>query len=536
MKLSQETTAPLTLQASRYCSLSSIPHKRNNIFGSIRETARFLFIAEQDPTYIYWSLGIITFCGLVLRVLVINQPIGYDEAYTFIYFASKPFKFILADYHAPNNHILNSLLIGMAYRILGDHIWIVRLPALIASVLALPAVYFMARRFYTSHQALAASAVLAIYPSLIRATANGRGYMLVILFSFLLANIAGLLVNKQSRTALAAYAVIGALGFYSIPIFLYPMAGISLWVVATYLIGDEPRRIKFTKLTLFLGACLGGGLLTFLFYSPVIFFGTGLHSIIGNDIVAPQTWSNFLDSFNPRVTKTWADWTASLSPTIRNLLSGGFLLSLIFYRKASNQKLPMQLFLFLAIAIVLILQRVIPLPRIWIFLEIFCVVFAVVGLVWLLEILAKIIIRQGHFEKFFPSTILLFTIVIFISTIVTKQSPEAVAERGKLPEQFAADYLAAHLKPGDTILAIAPVDMRTAYYLKIGGVPYDVFYQRDHPAEFQNVLVIIRHREALNTPEKVVEFFHLLPKLEMTSAELVYEYGELQIYSIPIIK
>ena len=478
-------------------------------------------------------MGIITICALVLRVLVMNQPIGYDEAYTFIYFASKPFKFILADYHAPNNHILNSLLIGIVYRILGNHTWIVRLPALIASILAIPAAFLMARRFYSMNQALAASAVLAIYPSLIRATANGRGYMLVILFSFLLANFGGVIVNKTDRRALTAYAITGALGFYSIPIFLYPMAGISLWVVATYLVSNEPWRNRFMNLAVFLGACVGSGLLTFVLYSPVVFFGTGLHSIIGNDIVAPQTWSNFLDNFNPRVTKTWADWTASLSPAISYLLSGGFLISLIFYRKASNQKLPMQFFLFLAIAIILVLQRVIPLPRIWIFLEIFCVVFSVVGLMWLLETITKKLNRQNRFDKLFPFVILLFAIVIFINTLLTRQSPEAIAERGILPEQFAADYLAAHLRPGDTILAIAPIDMRAAYYLKIEGVPYSVFYQRDHPAEFQNALVIIRHREELNTPEKVVDFFHLTPKLDMARAELVYEYGELQIYFIP---
>jgi len=481
-------------------------------------------------------LGLITICGLVLRLLVINQPIGYDEAYTFIYFASKPFKFILADYHAPNNHILNSLLIGIAYRILGNHTWIVRLPALIASVLAIPAVYFMARRFYSLDQALAAAAVLAVYPSLVRATGNGRGYMLVILFSFLLANIAGLLVQRQDRTALAAYAITGALGFYSIPIFLYPMAGISLWVIATHLSSDEPWRQRFNNIGAFMIACLGCGLLTFILYSPVIFFGTGLRSIISNDIVAPQTWSNFLDSVNPRVTRTWADWTASLSPAIRDLLSGGFLLSLFLYRKVSNQRLPMQLFILIAIAVILVLQRVIPLPRIWIFLEIFCVVFATVGIIWLLRTVARNIIQPARLDRLFPVAILLFMLAFFIQTLLIRQSPQAVAKRGILPEQFAADYLAAHLKPGDTILAIAPIDMRTAYYLKIAAVPYDVFYQKDHPADFQNALVIIRHREELNTPEEVVDFFQLLPRLDMASAALVYEYGELQIYSIPANK
>jgi dolichyl-phosphate-mannose-protein mannosyltransferase len=514
-------------------SLSSIPHRLKNTINSINNIARSVFVTEQDSRQIYWILAVITLCGLILRVLVMNRPIGYDEAYTFIYFASRPFKYILADYHAPNNHILNSILIGVAYRILGSHVWIVRVPAFIASVLCIPAAYFMARRFYTSNQALAASAVLAIYPSLIQSTANGRGYMLVILFSLLLANIAGALIYKQDRAGLIAFAVTAALGFYAVPIFLYPMAGISLWAVTTYLISAEPWQIKLNHLAVFLVTCIGSGLLTLVFYSPVILFGTGLDSIINNEIVTSRSWSYFFESLNPRITRTWADWTVALSPAVKYLLSGGFLLSVIFHRKASSQRLPLQLFLFLAIAILLVVQRVAPLPRIWIYLEIFCVIFSVAGLTWFMAALLKRTVGQINIDAVFPPIILLFTITIFVNSIRIMRDPAAVAERGKMPEQYAADYLTDHLKPGDTILSIAPVDIRTAYYLKINGVSYDVFYQRDHPVEFQNALVIFRHREERNTPEKVVDFFQLLPKLDMASAELVYEYGELQIYSIP---
>jgi 4-amino-4-deoxy-L-arabinose transferase-like glycosyltransferase len=267
---------------------------------------------------------------------MINRPIGYDEAYTFIYFASRPFKYILADYHVPNNHILNSLLIGIAYRILGSHTWIVRLPAFIASVLTIPAAYFAARRFYTYNQALAASAVLAIYPSLIQSSANGRGYMLIILFSFVLANIAGMLVHKQNRTSLLAFAITGALGFYAIPIFLYPMVGVSLWVAVTYLTSNESWRNKITQLAAFLGACVASGLLALVLYSPVILFGTGLDSIFNNNIVASHKWAYFIQSLSPRIMKTWRDWKTGLSPEIRYLLLSGFLLSLFFYRFESK--------------------------------------------------------------------------------------------------------------------------------------------------------------------------------------------------------
>lgn len=514
--------------------MKSVRNKTQRISQAIRGQIRALFIVEQDPSSIYWILGVITLCALILRVLIISRPIGYDEAYTFIYFSSRSLKYILADYHAPNNHILNSLLIWVSYQILGSQLWIVRVPAFIASVLTIPAAYFAVRKIGTYNQALAAAAVLAIYPSLIRASANGRGYMLVVLFSFLLANFAGILVNRQNRTILLAFAVTGALGFYTIPIFLYPMAGISLWVAATHVMGNDPLQKKLHRLALFLGACVFSGLLTILLYSPVIIFGTGFDSIVNNEIVTPRTWSYFIESLNPRITKTWADWTGSLSPATRYVLSGGFLISLLFYRKASNQKIPLQLFLFLAVASLLVLQKVAPLPRIWTYLELFCVVFAITGLVWIIESLLKRISGWRRIEQALSILILLFTITIFTGSVAATQNESAIADRNRPPEQYAADYLTNHLEPGDTILSIAPVDMRTAYYLKINGVPYDVFYQRDHPVEFKNALVVLRKDENLNTLDQVVGFFQLLPKLNLASAKLVFEYGVLQVYSVPI--
>ena len=112
---------------------------------AFRDILKHLFVPADDPGYIKIFLGIVTLIAVILRLYIINDPIGYDEAYTFINFSSKPFKFILADYHAPNNHILNSVLIGIIYRILGDHIWIVRVPAFIASVLGVPVSFILLR-------------------------------------------------------------------------------------------------------------------------------------------------------------------------------------------------------------------------------------------------------------------------------------------------------------------------------------------------------------------------------------------------------
>jgi hypothetical protein len=256
----------------------------------LRGIVEHLFLPAKDSVSIFLILGGITLIGLILRLLDINKSIAYDEAYTFIHFASRPFKHILADYSAPNNHIFHTILVGIAYRLFGGQPWVLRLPAFIAGISMAPAMYITARRFFSSPQALAASGLIAVTPLFINYSVNGRGYTMLVLFALLLANFAGILVIRQSKPALIAFTLTAALGFYTIPIFLYPMAGISSWVVVTYLFGKESREIKLRKLGMFLGICTLSLFLTIILYSPVILFGSGLSYIIGNDIVRSLSW------------------------------------------------------------------------------------------------------------------------------------------------------------------------------------------------------------------------------------------------------
>ena len=59
----------------------------------------------------------------------------YDEALTFNEFASRPLYYGLSYYPDPNNHLLNTLLMHLAFLGLGNQPWVLRLPALAAGVL-----------------------------------------------------------------------------------------------------------------------------------------------------------------------------------------------------------------------------------------------------------------------------------------------------------------------------------------------------------------------------------------------------------------
>ena len=494
-----------------------------------------LFLPEKDTRHTYMTLGAIMLIGLYLRIIDLNQSIAYDEAYTFIHFASRPFKHILADYSAPNNHIFHTILVGIAYRLFGGEAWALRLPAFTAGVLMIPAMYIAARRFFSQHQALAAAGLVAVIPLFINYSVNGRGYTMLVLFALLLANFAAILVIQQSKPALFAFTITAALGFYTIPIFLYPMAGICLWVVFTYLVTREPWKEKLQRLGEFLGACLLAGLLTLVLYSPVVVFGSGLSSIVGNEIVKSLSWSTFLENLDPRLLKAWNKWMIGVGSAFEYVFLGGFLISLLFYRTVSNQKmrLPLQIFLALAVAFLLVLQRVSPLPRIWIYLEAFYLMFAAAGVVWLIDLALRKTTGPALAGRMLSLGILLVFLAASTNMLITRAQNPVFQDLDLLPEAYAAEYIAGHLKPEDTIVATGPVDIQTAYYLSLHGIPFDRFYKRDHPAEIQNALVMLRDNSKYKTPESVVEFFELDEALDLSAAELVFEYASVQIYSIP---
>jgi len=508
------------------------PEKRGLSY-TVGATLKHLFISEKDPIWVYLILGAITLIALVVRGMRLTKPILYDEAFTFIQYSSNLFKYTLADYGAPNNHIFHTILVDITYRLFGGQAWILRLPAFTAGVLMVPAVYITARRFFFRHQALAAAALVATATGFINYSVNARGYTMLILFALLLANFAAILVERQSTPALIAYGITGALGFYTIPIFLYPMAGISLWVAITCLVDRDSWRGKLRRLGIFLAVCALSGLLTLLLYSPVIFFGTGFDSIIKNEVVKSLSWSDFVQNLSARLANTWRRWMKDLSPIMQNLLLGGFFLSIFFYRKVSRQKLPLQVFLLLAVAILVSLQRVAPLGRTWLYLQAFYHMFSAAGFIWLTDVLVNQVFGRRLTEVILSIAVLLALIGGFTNIWQETQNEEVLRNRDLPAEEYVAEYLTQHLTLEDTIVAVAPVDMTSAYYLIMNGVPYKRFYQRDHPVQIQNALVILERYSKYNTPESVLDFYKLTPDMDLEKTEWVYEYGQVQVYSVP---
>ena len=167
------------------------------------------------------ALVLITAFGALLRILELQRPMGSDESATFLYYASRPLLLALTIYGSPNNHLLHTALMHISSAMFGDAEWALRLPAFLAGMAMIPLTYLAARAF-EAEGALIAAALTASWPALIDYSTDARGYTLLCCFTLIAAAAMALVVRSGNSAAVVIFAIASALGFYTVPVMLYP--------------------------------------------------------------------------------------------------------------------------------------------------------------------------------------------------------------------------------------------------------------------------------------------------------------------------
>ncbi|OWY24434.1 hypothetical protein C7N43_36665 [Sphingobacteriales bacterium UPWRP_1] len=209
---------------------------------------------------------------LIKAVYYLQYPVQYDEAWTYNYFLSGNIFVALAVY---NNHPLYVVLAWFFGFLPFDAAVNMRIPVVIFGVLSVLAMIGLLRHFYNYHVSLAASAYFAFSGPVTFYMLYARGYML--LTFFVIASV--YCMFKMLETGKAGeqgeiwnkwtylFAVACALGFYSMPTFIYPYAAIFFYTTAVAL--RRQMRVPW------LGATLVVVVLTLLLYAPML-LGTGV--------------------------------------------------------------------------------------------------------------------------------------------------------------------------------------------------------------------------------------------------------------------
>lgn len=134
---------------------------------------------EKSYDVMLWCVLAAAFFYTLGRAMVV--PVFHDEAATYLYLALLPYPQIM-DYgqqpFAPNNHLLNTVLIKFFTQIFGVSEFVIRLPALIGHAIYLAAVYRICRFIASREIVLGGAVLLAFNPFVLELFSSARGYAL----------------------------------------------------------------------------------------------------------------------------------------------------------------------------------------------------------------------------------------------------------------------------------------------------------------------------------------------------------------------
>lgn len=417
------------------------------------------------------ALAAIAVGAVALRLAFLGQPIRYDEALTFTEFASRPLYYALSYYPDPNNQLLHTLLVHVASSLFGDAPWAIRLPAFLAGVLVVPATYVVARLLYGRDAALLAAALVAASSSLVEYSTNARGYSLLTLWFLVALALAAYLAATGNRLAAVALAVAAALGFYTIPTMLYAFAVVVVWLAWALLrLSSSPSLISVSRshasgrpraaAVLTLAGLLGAtALLTFLLYLPPIIV-SGPENLLSNRFVTPLDATSFATDLPRSLRSTWALWTRDLPAPVVVLLVFGFVGALVRHRALGYGGMPVALAAPVACLPLLLVQRVVPFERVWLFLLPVFLTTASAGLV----AAARPLFRHGR-----PTGLLDVVMVGVAATlgalVLANGSVLASAETGSFPDAEGVTLLLRdRLLGSDSVVTTAPTSLPQLQY------------------------------------------------------------------------
>jgi hypothetical protein len=248
--------------------------------------------------------------------------------------------------------------------------------------------------------------------------------MLWAVFTLIAAALMCHVIRSGNSAAVLLFAIACALGFYTVPVMLYPFVMLVAWGLTSL----QRRRVAI--------AAIGAIVATAILYAPVIVV-SGLRALLSNPYVQPMPFGEFVRALPAYTIAVWKSMTAGV-PLIIQAMIGLALLR----KRVAQAILPA----IVAVAVVLALQRVMPFPRVW--LPLLPLVFCAAAGVRL----------SGRLK---PALTLAICICLGVIA-VGKPRPR---DTGELPAVYAIVRELEHrARPGDAILALPPSEMPLAFY------------------------------------------------------------------------
>lgn len=492
-----------------------------------------IFIQDKDKLHLITFFIILLF-SFIIRLLFINQPIRYDEAYTFVHFVKNPLWMTVADFRSTNNHILHSILVKISVKFFGDSLWAIRLPAFIFGILIVPMAYTIARAFFNKKTAIITMSILSASSILIEFSTNARGYTIVIFIFLVILGLARYIKNNNNIFACVLFSFISSLGFFTMPLMLYPFIVVIVWLFLSILKNDSPinKRTNLKNLIISIFLTI---IFTIILYSRAI-FKFGINSAISSNISSgSRPWSYFFTDQWNFIKAIWLEWNRDIPLVLQIFLAICFVLALIFHRKISKYKINLFIPVIICfIPIVLIQKNSIVFPRHWLFLLLLYVMTAAAGFVLIIELIQNKI----RFKK--PLIIPIISLILSIGlclSVFFSQSVLKSDDTGTFREaENITIYINKNLQKDDIVLAPSYITkpILTYYFNRYKTQGLCFKFKDIEPVlnKINNIYIIITKDQNLND---MIDF-KVLQEHKYNYPKLLETYDSSYIYELQKLK
>ncbi len=481
--------------------------------AELKAARAHLRAARWDWPVVAW-LSLATLAALGLRLVFLFQPMRYDESFTYSEYASGPIYLLLCKYNYPNNHVFHSLCVHLCCRAFGGEPWAIRLPALTAGLLLVPACYAAGRALFDRRAALLGAGLAACWSLLIEYSTNARGYALVALVFLLMLATGRLLLRQRTVLGWAALGLLGFVGFWTVPVMAFPYGAVLLWLAVSGLRrGETPAdRRRFAR-------CLAGSaaltvVLTALAYTPVVLV-SGPTALLGNSFVRPLTWHELGQGVPGTLLSTWRLWQRDVPSPAVLLLGVGFLAGLCRGGRAARLVGATVLWC----AVLVAARRVNPFERVWLFALPLYLLVAAAGLVRLIDGVRAVPLRRLLFGAALAGCLLLGWRALQSGSVY--RSLETGTLRGA---SELAVFLEQRLGPGDGVLVRCPSDAPLQYYLERRGLGRRCLLAgADLPRWQGDRLFVVVNTAHGQTLDDLVARYRLERVVDLASARRIHE-------------
>lgn len=358
------------------------------------------------------TLIVLTVAGAAVRAAFLSTPMRYDEAHSFLVYASSPWRDIVETYNFPNNHILHSLGMHFAWVGLGDAPWVLRLPAFLAGVGCIPAAYLLGREANGRGAGLWAAALVGGSSVLIQYSTNGRGYSLATLL-LLCGSACGAIALRTGRWAWwAAFAVLATLALYTLPSAAIGIAITAAWLASVALArAPAGRRLRDAgpQLRNLVDAVMATIVAAVILYWPTL-PGEGwrpTEAVLPTADTAAEKWRLVED--------LWGLANEGLPLLLRLVVLGGFLAVLMFHRRIGGRPAALAGSLLVALVAMLLVWDPPALARTLFAVVPLYLVVAAVGLSWATErLVARLHDGRGTVGLGAPAAVCIALLAVFL--------------------------------------------------------------------------------------------------------------------------